>query len=217
MATPKHIITRGNAALRKLQHILPPAQAARVRQLFRGEEGEYFVELMESLVTDLDGAPVSYQTDGQKDSAKVILHYFTGSSDWWITELDAECDTYSKHPEYPDPDGHRRAFGFVCLNGDTSCAESGYVSLPELFKSPHVELDFHWDQRPLHKIKASLGLAAYMPDDDDDPESQAERSARPEHDTPDPDVSAPPPERSASPSNIIHLPGRRRLPSGFRI
>jgi hypothetical protein len=39
---------------------------------------------------------------------------------------------------------------------------------------------------------------------------QAERSARPEQDTPASPVSAPP-------SNIIHLPGRRRIPNGFNI
>jgi len=47
----------------------------------------------------------------------VRLHYFHGSSDWWIAELDQESGL---------------AFGYVCLGGDSQMAEWGYVELSEL-------------------------------------------------------------------------------------
>ena len=51
------------------------------------------------------------------DSKMIRLHYFTSSSDWWITEYDADSG---------------RAFGYACLNGDAHNAEWGYIDLAEL-------------------------------------------------------------------------------------
>ncbi|MGC2206891.1 MAG: DUF2958 domain-containing protein [Candidatus Dormiibacterota bacterium] len=67
----------------------------------------------------------------------VVLHYFSPSSDWWLTELDPAT---------------AEAFGFCCLNGDRDCAEWGYVSLPELerlYVPPWiiVERDCHWQPK----------------------------------------------------------------------
>lgn len=62
--------------------------------------------------------PRLYGTEDVPLADKVIhLHYFTGSCDWWIAELDPETG---------------EAFGFACLNGDRDTAEWGYASLPEL-------------------------------------------------------------------------------------
>lgn len=220
----RQLLAAGRKQLDRLRHILPPAQAEYIRTLIKSEEGEWFVTRLTRLADHIDAMPKSYDTDGQGDDAIVQLHYYTPSSDWWIIEKDAECDTYSKDPEYPEPDGHRRAYGYVCLNGDTDCAEPGYVSLPHLFEeSRNLELDLHWTPKPLREVKAKVEGTTPSPD----PifggatlmvgASQPERSARPEQDAPATPAPAPPPERSGSPSNVIHLPGRRRIPDGFRI
>jgi Protein of unknown function (DUF2958) len=67
----------------------------------------------------------------------VRVHYFSPSSDWWLTELD---------PATAD------AFGFCCLSGDRGCAEWGSVSLPELesvYVPPWiiVERDCQWTHK----------------------------------------------------------------------
>nr|WP_321405908.1 strawberry notch family protein [uncultured Carboxylicivirga sp.] len=68
------------------------------------------------------------------------LHYFYGSSDWYITEWDGK-DTF---------------YGYTILNGDIEMAEFGYISREELttlYRGPlkgGVELDFFFDgSKPL--------------------------------------------------------------------
>lgn len=63
------------------------------------------------------GAPPLYSQDGKGYDAVVHAHYFTGSSDWLVTEYDPEDDI---------------AFGWACLGGDRQNAELGYISMAEL-------------------------------------------------------------------------------------
>lgn len=79
------------------------------------------------------------------DEVMILLHYFAGSSDWWISEVDHETG---------------EAYGYVCLGGDSRSAEWGYISLPELenlrLTSPFlrlVERDLHWQPKPFRRIK----------------------------------------------------------------
>lgn len=66
---------------------------------------------------ELDRIPALYETEDVPLSDKMIyLHYFIGSCDWWIAELDPE---------------QLLAFGYANL-GDDRSAEWGYVSLGEL-------------------------------------------------------------------------------------
>lgn len=87
--------------------------------------------------------PAIGTTDGQGDSALVHLHYFVGSADWFITELNPETGV---------------AFGWAeILPGG---GELGYVSLPELESVLAkgmwpVERDLYWDVRPLREVLAA--------------------------------------------------------------
>ncbi len=67
------------------------------------------------------------------------LHYFGGSADAWIVELD--CGAADDTPA----DYQRQAWGKVDLGWG---AELGYVSIPELL-SAGLELDLHWQPRPV--------------------------------------------------------------------
>lgn len=124
----------------------------------RGEEGAYFAELIQKTIEMIKNVPPLGSNEEIGLQAPVKLHYFGGGSDWWITEL--------------DPDD-RIAFGFVCLNGMTDCAELGYISIEELLSVSfpveincigeaeaskrfmarcEVELDLHWKEKPLGEI-----------------------------------------------------------------
>lgn len=113
-----------------------------MRDLCKGEEGEHFTGIITELKNTIAAMPATYDTDGQGDDAKAYLHYFTGSSDWWILERDCEQEQL-------------QAFGFVCWNGWKDDAELGYISIDKLIKHG-AELDLYWHPKPLAEIRAAL-------------------------------------------------------------
>jgi hypothetical protein len=113
-----------------------------LRELTTGEESQHFVELAMKLKSTIAAMPKTYETDGQGDEATAHLHYFTGSSDWWITERDCEQEQY-------------QAFGFACLNGWTEDAELGYISIQELIQCG-AEIDLYWTPKTIGEIKKTL-------------------------------------------------------------
>lgn len=92
-------------------------------------------------------APPLYAQDGKGRNAIVYAHYFIGANDWLITEYDP---------------GEDIGFGWVCLNGDHSSAELGYISLSELesIRIPPVGLvvehDESWEPKTLDEAIAEL-------------------------------------------------------------
>lgn len=122
-----------------LSQFINRSQLQCLRDLTKGEEGAYFVGLITELKKTIANMPATYDTDGKGDTAPVSLHYFTSSSDWYIIERDCEYD-------------QQQAYGFVCLNGDFECAESGYVSIEELLQHG-AELDLYWNIRTLEDVK----------------------------------------------------------------
>jgi hypothetical protein len=88
-----------------------------------------FQDVIARLESQIDSLPKPRATeDVSKDDKTAYLHYFQGSSDWYILESIDEYDT---------------AFSFVILNGDLQMAELGSSYIPEIVGS-EVELDFHW-------------------------------------------------------------------------
>ena len=88
--------------------------------------------------------PALYATEALRMPDKIIrLHYFLGSCDWWIAEIDRDNE-------------ESLAFGFVNL-GDPQNAEWGYISLRELEEMTVfgfvVERDLHWDPKPFSEIQ----------------------------------------------------------------
>lgn len=112
---------------------LPEAHAKLRGHRFYGEE--------------LSSAPALYATeDTPRDEKVAVAHYFLGSSDWWIIEVDPDTGI---------------AFGYACLSGDVSNAELGYISLLELegivIQGIHiVERDLDWQPTPLKRILDAL-------------------------------------------------------------
>ncbi|MBN6741526.1 DUF2958 domain-containing protein, partial [Acidithiobacillus sp. MC6.1] len=116
--------------------ILPKAQRALVQQLLHGPEARFFSDKMRELEALLATIPDLHKTDGQGEDAVVHLHYFTGSADWYITEI------------VRDPDYAGDAFGLADLG--MGFPELGYMSLPEIMEV--AELDFHFAPRPLRLV-----------------------------------------------------------------
>lgn len=124
-------------------------QLSVMRQLCHGEEGEHFVSTIQRIKDTIAAMPVTGETAGQGDQAMVALHYFSGSSDWWIIERDIGCE------DDEIPGIQMQAYGFACLNGWTDCAELGYINIQELIDNG-VELDLYWQPKPLADVKAAL-------------------------------------------------------------
>ena len=102
--------------------------------------------------TRLAKLPRLYQTENTAISDKLIhLHFFIGSSDWYIAEYD----------------GEGLFFGFAVLGGDWQNAEWGYISFNELknIRAHGVlqidcELEQYWKVRPFSEV-----LDSYAPKD----------------------------------------------------
>jgi hypothetical protein len=83
-----------------------------------------------------------YETEDVPPKEKLVyLHFFIGTSDWYITEYDGE-DTF---------------FAYAILNGDEEMAEWGYVSFAELkaLSVPpgfEVECDRFWRIRKAGQV-----------------------------------------------------------------
>ena len=72
-----------------LKDFIGPQQRECVVSAFRGEERQFFYDLMVRLAGQVATMPKSYETDGQGDAAVAHLHYFAGgSANWYITEKD---------------------------------------------------------------------------------------------------------------------------------
>ena len=91
----------------------------------------------------LSKIPALYTTEDSVAAAKIVyVHYFTGSCDWYIVELDPETGI---------------AFGYADL-GDPQNAEWGYVDLTELgtVEGPFgigVERDLHWTPKRFDEVR----------------------------------------------------------------
>ena len=96
------------------------------------EDFDYF----ENLIEGYREIPTLYEQDEKGKNAVVYLHYFSGGSDWYITELDKE---------------NNEGFGFVVLNEDTQNAEFGYINMNELANSK-IDLDLYWSFKTLNEI-----------------------------------------------------------------
>lgn len=120
--------------INKLEEFIPAAQLTAIRSLLKGEEGNWYKEKMRELIEIWETMPVTYEQESKGKDAIVHLHYFSGGSDWWITEKD-------KLPE------QHQAFGKASMGGNPP--EWGYISIEELKAHPAIELDLHWTPQPL--------------------------------------------------------------------
>ncbi len=131
----------------KLSQFIGEDQLRVMRSYCRGEEGQYFRDMISKLKETLATMPKTYETDGQGNEAIAKLHYFNGGSDWYIVERD------SGSPDDEEQGIQAQAFGYACLNGDYENAELGYISIQTLIENG-VELDLYYKPEKIGTIKA---------------------------------------------------------------
>jgi hypothetical protein len=134
-AVPR-LTSHENTMTRHIRDYLGAAQAQVIRQNCKGEEGPFFTAKLTELQGILNAMPATYETDGQGMAAVAHLHYFTGSAEWWITELDA------------GEGAPTQCFGYASLGYE---AELGYISIPEIL-SCGAELDLYWQAKSLAEV-----------------------------------------------------------------
>ena len=122
------------AAHQKMKPFMSNQQWAHVAELMKGEEGEFFQDKMIELAGIIETMP---RTGKVAPQPIVHLHYFRGSADWHITELDKGA------PDDTPEQFMTQCFGRANLFGDPSTGEWGYISIPEVVQCG-AELDFHW-------------------------------------------------------------------------
>jgi len=131
-----------------LNHFIGKNQLSVISRMARqGEEREFFKNIIVELKKTIEAMPKTYETDGQGDEAIATLHYFNGTSDWYIIEKDAGS------PNDEEQGVQSQAFGFACLNGDAQNAELGYISIEELIRCG-VEIDLYYKPEKIGDIKA---------------------------------------------------------------
>ena len=122
----------------ELSHFISPEQMGAIAYATMGVDREDIEERFRSVLETICEMPALYAQEGKGDDAVVFLHYFKGSSDWFVTELDPVTET---------------AFGYVILNGNTELAELGYIQISELVQA-NAEIDLYWERKTLGECKA---------------------------------------------------------------
>jgi hypothetical protein len=125
-----------------LESFVGTQQGACIRSMMRGEESKWFKDKIQELQTLVDSMPVTYETETKTAPAVASLHYFKGSTDAWIVELDKGV------PGDTPADYQRQAWGVVDIGYGP---EMGYVSIPELLQAG-MELDLNWKPCPIDQI-----------------------------------------------------------------
>ena len=109
----------------------------------RGEEKDFSFRKFRELADSVENMPKIHETEGQGLDAVAYLHYFSPSSDWYITEKDIDSDDL----------GQIQAFGLISLHGNYQ--ELGYISIKELVEH-RVELDLFWNRESIGAIKTRI-------------------------------------------------------------
>lgn len=123
-----------------IKDFVPPAQLRLIRQLQKGEEGEFFIEKEKEIQKTIDSMPEVYGQDGLGREAIIYLHYFGGCFDAWITEKDID-----------GPEGQIQAFGYASFGGKGG-AECGYCGIKEYIQTPGIELDLYWKPKTVAQV-----------------------------------------------------------------
>lgn len=103
-----------------------------------GDERLYFESIADKLAGLIKSAPAIYETDGQEEAVKPVLHYFYGSVDIYVTEIDTS--------------GFDEHFGYTSLGH--GYLEAGYINLDYIFSQlPLINLDFNFTPKTISEYR----------------------------------------------------------------
>ena len=126
-----------NDNIKTLLKFMPVSQSILFIKGLHGSESRYFESIATKISKIITNAPTLYETDGQGDSVKPVLHYFWACVDIFVTEIDK---TNGEH------------FGYTSLGH--GFLESGYINLKYIFNEiPLLNLDFNFKPKTIHEYK----------------------------------------------------------------
>ena len=117
-----------NADINFLKNYIPRDELSNLLASTKGEEGEFFLELLAETEQKIRAVPPLYANEEIGLDAPIRLHYFGGGIDFYISELDPETG---------------EAFGI----GSIFEKELGALSISEIVATNRLELDLYWDDK----------------------------------------------------------------------
>lgn len=126
-----------NNNIKTLLKFMPTSQAKCFLLGIQSTECKYYEDVAEKINQIINNAPALYETDGLGEAIKPVLHYFWGSVDIFVTEIDKETNEH---------------FGYTSLGH--GYLESGYINLEYIFKEiPLLNLDFNFSPKTILEYK----------------------------------------------------------------
>ncbi len=124
---------------------MPQSQAQCFVEGLMGTEHSYYEDVANRLVKAIESAPVIYETDGQGEEVKPVLHYFYNNVDIYITEID-RTRSNNQH------------FGYTSLG--LGYLEAGYIDLSHIFlQLPMINLDFNFNPETIGTYRKKYEVA----------------------------------------------------------
>lgn len=116
---------------------MPKSQALCFIEGLRGSESKYFQDVAKNISEVIKKSPAIYETDGQGEEIKPVLHYFWGNVDIYVTEIDKSSNEH---------------FGYTSLG--LGYFEGGSIDLDYIFESmPLINLDFNFVPETISKYR----------------------------------------------------------------
>lgn len=117
---------------------MPKSQAQYFLDGLISAEHSYYEDVANRLAGVINSAPAIYETDGQGEEVKPVLHYFYGNVDIYITEIDRS--------------GNNQHFGYTSLG--MGYFENGYIALTPIYKQlPFINLDFNFTPKTIAEYR----------------------------------------------------------------
>lgn len=126
--------------LASLQFFMPKGQIEAVKELSRGEEGQFYMEKIQELAHRVRNMPKTRETDGLGDSALIHLRYTRSNGDVFLV---TEKDVGAAGDKLPGQ--QLQAFG---VSGDAQSVAPAYISIADLIDHG-VELDFYFEPQTI--------------------------------------------------------------------
>ena len=124
--------------IKTILQYMPQSQAQCFIEGLMGAEHKYYEDVADKLANVIESAPSIYETDGQGEEVKPVLHYFYGNVDIYITELDRS--------------GSNQHFGYTSLG--LGYLEAGYISISPIFQQlPLLNLDFNFNPKTIAEYR----------------------------------------------------------------
>ena len=118
------VISREELETAKL--VIPKEQYKATLQLLQGEEKEHYIKIIKNLSEKVNSHSLFSSDDNNEHP--LILHYFIGNTDIYISEIDKIT---------------KEGFGYTILNGDLQNSEWGYQQIDEITSISGIELDYY--------------------------------------------------------------------------